>query len=102
MFTSVPVSVAVDAMYEHLVKSGITLDAAEEFEKLILLCTDQNVCSFDGKTFKFPTGLPMGGPLSSLVDDVLIERLERWALKISKYSHHAIFWYRYVDDILCI
>ena len=44
----------------------------------------------------------MGGPLSSLVADVLIDRLERWVLKISKYSHHAILWYRYVDDILCI
>ena len=83
-------------------KTGLTFDAADEFEKLILLCTEKNICLFDGKIFQFPTGLPMGGPLSSLIPNVLIDRLERWVFKHSRYSKHALIWNRYVDDVFCV
>ena len=55
-----------------------------------------------GQTFRFPAGLPMGGPLSSLIADVLMDRLERWILRFSRYSTtHVSLWYRYVDDVSC-
>ena len=43
MFTNIPVHKTVDIMYEILVKSGQTLDAADELEKLILHCVKDNI-----------------------------------------------------------
>ena len=102
MFTNIPVHKTVDIMYEVLVKSGQSLDAADEFEKLILHCVKDNICHFDSKVFRLPDGLPMGGPLSSLMADVLMDRLERWVLNFARFSSRVIFWYRYVDDTFCI
>jgi len=96
MFTSIPVSLAVDAMYELLVKVGVSFDGADEFEKLVLLCTDKS------RTCQFSAGLPIGGPLSSLIADVLMDRSERWILRFSQYSRHALLCYRYVDDVFCV
>ena len=89
-------------MYEILVKSGQSLDAADEFEKLILHCVKDNICHFDSKVFRFPDGFPMGGPFSSLMADVLMDRLERWVLNFARFSSLVLLWYRYVDDTFCI
>ena len=50
-------------MYELLVKSGLSLDAADVFEKLMLQCVEKNISYFDGKV---PNSLLMGGPLKRL------------------------------------
>ena len=43
----------------------------------------------------------MGSPLSSIIAEVFIDRLERWTLKYSHYST-CVLWSRYIDDIFCI
>ena len=44
----------------------------------------------------------MGGPLSSLLADIFMDRLEQWILKFGRHSSKALLWYRFVDDIFCI
>ena len=85
-----------------LQKSGIHRDTVDEFEALILICLQLNICSFDNKTFKFPSGVPMGGPLSSVVADVLMDTLEWWVLEHWAKPDTIILWYRFVDDIFCV
>ena len=79
MFTKIPIGKSCD-MYEISVKSDLSLDTVDEFEELILRCLSDNICSFDNKVFKFPSGVPMGGSLSSSVAEVFLDRVERWAL----------------------
>ena len=86
MFTTIPVEFAVDTMYELIVKSGSIFDTADEFERLILLCAEKDVCFFDGKMIRFPAGLPTGGPLSSLIANVFMNRLERWIRRFARYA----------------
>ena len=31
-----------------------------------------------------------------------MDRLERWALKHSRYSSHVLLWSRYIEDIFCV
>ena len=102
MFTSIPIGKAIDVMSELLIKSGVALDTTDEFEQLILTCVERNICKFDEKTFRFPGGLPMGGPMSSLIAEVLMDRLERWVLRRWYQFGNVILWYRYVDDVFCI
>ena len=75
----------------------------KEFHHLISICLKQNVCVFKGKTYKFPDGLPMGGPLSMLVVDIFMGKLKTDILGAGGASQYIKFWTRYVDDIiLCI
>jgi len=103
MFTNIPVEKSIDITYEILVKSGVDLDTVDEFEKLAHASLDKNICQFDDKTFEFPGGVPMGGPmLSSIIAEVFMDRLERRTLNRYSRFGHAILWCRYVDDVFCI
>ena len=44
----------------------------------------------------------MGGPMSSLIAEVFMDRLECWVLNRYQNSGNILLWYRYVDDILCL
>ena len=77
MFTCLPIEKSIDILYEILVKSGVDWSIADEFEHLAHTCLDSNVCQFNGKTFKFPGGVSMRGPVSSLIAEAFMDRLER-------------------------
>jgi len=77
-------------------------DLINEFRSLITLCLSNNLCVFKGKKYRFPDGLPMGGPLSSLVADVFMDDLESSVLDSHPNSSSVRFWTRYVDDVLCM
>lgn len=44
----------------------------------------------------------MGGPLSTLLANVFMDRLEQWVLRYGRYSSRVVLWYRFVDDIFCV
>jgi len=44
----------------------------------------------------------MGGAMSSLIAEVLMDRLERWVLRRWCQFGNVTLWYRYVDDVLCV
>ena len=62
-----------------------------------------NFCKFNGHFYKFSDGLPMDSPLAPLVADVFMDKLETELFAsnhtLTKYTQ---YWYRYVDDILCL
>jgi len=67
----------------------------------IKACLSRNICAFNKKTYKFPDGLPMGGPPSALVADFYMAHLED-IISSSPLSSPSAFWAKYVDDILRI
>lgn len=94
IFTKIPVERAADIKYELLVKSSVDLDTVDKFWRLILACTSEdNICKFNGTTFKFPL---------SIVTEVFMDRLECWVLHHWRDSGEIIIWYRFVDDVFCI
>ena len=102
MYTNVPVQLTIDIMVSHLRNQQIHQDAIDEFKVLMKLCLEDNICHFQGKTYQFPDGLPMGGPLSSLVADAFLSHMEDQLLRDPAISQNIVFYKRYVDDILCI
>ena len=57
--------------------------------------------AFSEGKHKFPDCLPMGGPLSMLVADIFMDRLETDILGDGGVSQYIRFWARSVD-IICI
>ena len=76
MFARVPVLFTINIMLNHLRNNGIHQDIVQEFETLLHLCLEDNICHFRGKTYRFPDGLPMGDPLSNLAADVYMTHME--------------------------
>ena len=62
LFTNVPVAVTIELMVGILRQHNVEQEVIDEFTALI--CVESNICMFRKKTYKFPDGLPMGGPLS--------------------------------------
>ena len=91
-------------MLKHLERKKLHPDIINKFHNLISICLHQNVCIFKKKSYKFPGGVPMGGPLSALVADIFKDELETFFVESSSYARatHIRFWARYVDDVLCI
>jgi len=76
MFTGIPVARAITFMEDFLKEKNIQQETIQEFKDLLHHCVDKDLCVFGGTVYRFPDGLPMRGPLSILVADVFLNRLE--------------------------
>ena len=74
---------------------------ANELLTLINLCLEQNYFTFNNNFFVQKDGLPMGSPLSPLLAELFMDSFECNLFSNNKIKN-IIFWYRYVDDILCL
>lgn len=70
------------------------------FLDILEFCIDSAYCSFDGQFYKQIFGTPMGSPLSGVIADLVMEKLEFDVLK--KLTFPYLFYRRYVDDIFVI
>ena len=52
---------------------------------------------FNDKFYRQTFGLPMGSPLSSILEDLVMQDLE--SVSLNKLSMTPLFYVRYVDDI---
>jgi len=66
MFSKIPISRAAPILIKILEQENIHTDFINEFKNLLSICLQQNICVIKNKTYKFPDGLPMDGPLSVL------------------------------------
>ena len=57
---------------------------------------------YNGKKYEFPDGFPMGAPLSTLVADIFMDKLEQDVIRNFSSDRCIRYWARYMDNILCI
>ena len=77
--------------------------AINEFLSLLRTCLNPNICKFKNEIFSFPDGSPMGFPISSLIAEFLIDKLENEIFNFqNSLAVHIDYWFRYIDDILCL
>lgn len=102
MHQNIPIEFILILVEEILYKSDIDAAPTLEFMKILKLCLETNVCQFQNQTYRFSDGLPMGGPLSSLMYDIFMNHLEQHMVNNSPYMYDVLFWGRYVHDVFCI
>ncbi len=56
------------------------------------------VFTFDGKVYQQVKGTPMGSPIPGVIDEALLQRLEKEVLPLCPPK----FWERYVDDTFVV
>ncbi|KAI5631461.1 reverse transcriptase (RNA-dependent DNA polymerase) domain-containing protein [Phthorimaea operculella] len=101
LFPSVPVKDCLKIIDETLCNSSLEAQEVIDLEAILRICLEQNYFLWEGKTYKQIDGLAMGSPLSPLCADIYMDDFEKSVLK-SKFKEHIQYWYRYVDDILCL
>ena len=103
IYTNVPIQPTLTRLSEILDQCKILPPVADEFVSLLKACLKPNICQFNNKIFRFSGGLPMGFPIASTMADIFMDSLEN---EIFTSDHnllpHVKYWFRYVDDILCL
>ncbi|UYV84028.1 hypothetical protein LAZ67_X000907 [Cordylochernes scorpioides] len=100
LYLSLPHQLIIESVTEFLIDLNTDITIINKIEKLCRLCLDLNVFSFDGQWFQQIRGSPMGSPLSTVVAELVMSRLDRWINL--QHASDLIFWRRYIDDIFCI
>lgn len=99
MYTNIPVDLALEVVEKkwNKIKQHTNLPK-EEFLNACTLCLTSTYFRYEDKFYQQTTGLPMGGPLSATVANLVLEELEESSLK--KCNFPVLFYKRYVDDII--
>ncbi|KFD59965.1 hypothetical protein M514_11334 [Trichuris suis] len=107
LFTSIPIPYTLNILHELLYTDstlpGRTKLSPFQMVQLVSFCMlEGNFFHFQGRYFRQQGGAPMGSPLSPVLAEVFMERLEDHAF--SKADHNILphLFKRYVDDIFVI
>lgn len=101
LFTSVDTKLAKQTIAALLAERGSAIQEAglrhESVLELLDLCL-QTHFTFNGQLYEQVKGTPMGSPISGLVAEAVMQRLELIALPLMNPK----LWVRYVDDTFVI
>lgn len=99
LFTNVPIELALQCIEDRWNEiEPHTLLPKDEFCKGVRLCLESTYFVHRGQFFKQIEGVAMGSPISPIVANLVMEKLESDV--ISKLGYQLPFFKRYVDDIL--
>ncbi|BHF69545.1 hypothetical protein SprV_0301259100 [Sparganum proliferum] len=100
LFTSIPQQLAIDVVRQLLADRYNERDnplKTEHLMELLRYCL-KTYFTFGGQMYEQIKGTPMGSPISGLIAEVVLQRIEH--LVFTKYQPK--FWARYVDDTFAI
>lgn len=100
LFTKVPLTVTLQYINEQLQEmpqewKTITSLRASDVIDLIILCTKCNFFIWNDHIFKQTDGSPMGSPISPVLAEIFLQKLETYKLP----NPNIFFYRRFVDDI---
>ncbi|XP_067123259.1 uncharacterized protein [Centruroides vittatus] len=101
MYPSIKPSSCFDALMEVLY--GLHPTAAEyrkDLEMMASLLCVESFFVFEGKVYKQLKGVPMGSPMSGLLCELVVRKMER--ITLINFKEDVIMYKRYVDDVLVI
>lgn len=102
LFTNVPVDFALESIRLRWEEIGEHTKLDEEsFTEMVKIVLDSTYFQYKGKFYKQKFGIPMGSPISPVVANIVLERIEKDALeKLRTRGIVPRFFKRYVDDCL--
>lgn len=102
LFPSIPTKECKEALYNIMVESKLEPQVIIDLAHCLEICLSQNYFIYNNTVYKQQEGLAMGSPLSPLCADVFMDGLEKLIHSNHKYCDYLLYWYRYVDDIICL
>ncbi|BHF57925.1 hypothetical protein SprV_0100087200 [Sparganum proliferum] len=96
LFSSIPHNLAIESVARRLEETPIGIPT-EHVLDMLGLCL-KNYCQFDGKYYQQVKGTPMGSPISGLLAELVLQRLEEVVIQAISPK----MWLRYVDDTFVV
>jgi len=98
LFTNVPIELVIDILEEKwsFIEKHSTIPKGEFFNAINLVL-HSTFFTFNKKFYKQTYGTPMGSPLSPIIADLVLQKLETDVLR--NLPAKPIFYFRFVDDI---
>lgn len=102
LFTNIPVQLAIDIINEKwdTIKTTTNMTKTMFFEILRFCLIDANYFLFNNVFYRQIFGMPMGNPLSSIIADIVTNRLIE--VSLSKINYNPKIFVKYVDDFFAI
>ncbi len=98
LFTSIPQDLACKTIRQLLESGNNNMSlTTDEMMTLLEFCLN-TVFTFDGKIYQQIKGTPMGSPISGVIAEAVLQRLEQEVLPRCPPK----FWARYVDDTFVV
>lgn len=103
MYSNVPTGETIEIIKQNLEKNAqISDQEVNEIIVLLRLVVKQNYFTFNGAFYTQTEGLPMGSPLSGMLANIFIDKLENTFLGKQVKEKTILEWSRFVDDIFVI
>lgn len=99
LFPSIPIDEALNDMDKWLTECDIEEQKKTIFLKIMRMCMDDSFFQFRGKWYKLTHGTCMGNPLSPIIANIFMSKLEK-SLEIRNLLPK--WWRRYVDDVFAV
>ncbi|CAF3042390.1 unnamed protein product [Rotaria socialis] len=104
LYTNVPVeeaiNVTLDFIFKLKQKNANIPFSREQMKKLLELSVRDAPFRFQNKIYKQIDGVAMGSPLTPILANLWLQKIEQ---KLNKFSkNRPVIWLRYVDDIFCL
>ncbi|XP_023229967.1 uncharacterized protein LOC111630148 [Centruroides sculpturatus] len=101
LYPSIRIEACVEALLEFLnrVNPMLAQHGNEVAEMVNLVCCE-SFFVFEGQTYKQNRGVPMGSPISGLLCELVVRKLERKIL--SSFERNIVYYKRYVDDVFIL
>ncbi|XP_067118514.1 uncharacterized protein [Centruroides vittatus] len=101
MYPSIRIESCVEALLDFMYNNNPQLRShTQDLEELASLVRYQSCFTFCGRIYRQKRGVPMGSPLSGILCELVVRRLEREALQT--FKEDIIHFIRYVDDIFIL
>ena len=102
LFTNIPIDLALQVLHHRWNEIELhTKINRDDFLQAVKFVLNANVFSFNGVFYKQVFGTAMGSPISPVIANLVMERLE--TISLTKVPFELNFYKRYVDDIItCI
>ncbi|XP_067121294.1 uncharacterized protein [Centruroides vittatus] len=101
MFPSVKIESCKEALLEFLFDVNPELARYnEEISEMVNLVCYESCFSFNGQAYRQKRGVPMGSPLSGVLCELVIRKLEKKVLY--DFRKDVLYFKRYVDDVLIV
>ena len=99
LFTNVPVKETIDYIIDEIYNKKKLKEICSKLimKRLLKKLTSDCVFSFNNKLYKQVEGCAMGNPLSVVLANIHMSRMEREIVN----PNNPILYARYVDDIFC-
>ncbi|XP_067141713.1 uncharacterized protein [Centruroides vittatus] len=101
MYPSVRIESCEEALLDFLYSNNSELlSYTEEVESLTSLVCRESCFVFNGQVYRQRRGVPMGSPLSGILCELVVRRLERRIFH--GFKDDIVYFSRYVDDLLIL